>query len=132
MMTFLARMKVKEGIEPDFVRLANALTENAAAMQNFVQQPGIGEKMKKALPNAVFVGTFGMTETAGTVTTSRLDATEEQRFTRLGTPLSGIEVKAINPESGEEAATGDRGEAWIRGYCTFTILQITGENRAGT
>jgi acyl-CoA synthetase (AMP-forming)/AMP-acid ligase II len=85
-----------------------------------VQPPGIGEKMKKALPNAVFVGTFGMTETAGTVTTSRLDATEEQRFTRLGTPLSGIEVKAIVPESGEEAATGERGEAWIRGYCTFT------------
>ncbi len=27
MMTFLARMKVKEGKEADFVRLANALTE---------------------------------------------------------------------------------------------------------
>jgi len=85
-----------------------------------VQPPEIGEKMKKALPNAVFVGTFGMTETAGTVSTSRLDATEDQRFTRLGTPLSGMEVKAINPETGEEAATGEKGEAWIRGYSTFT------------
>ncbi len=85
-----------------------------------VQPPEIGEKMKKALPNAVFVGTFGMTETAGTVSTSRLDATEEQRFTRLGTPLSGMEVKAINPETGQEAATGEKGEAWIRGYSTFT------------
>ncbi len=97
-----------------------------------VQPPEIGSKMKKALPNAVFVGTFGMTETAGTVTTSRLDATETQRFTRLGTPLSGIEVKAVDPETGEEVPTGERGEAWIRGYCTFSrILQVTGENGRG-
>ena len=85
-----------------------------------VQPPEIGEKMKKALPNAVFVGTFGMTETAGTVTTSRLDDSESQRFLRLGTPLSGMEVKAIDPETGEEAAPGERGEAWIRGYSTFS------------
>jgi fatty-acyl-CoA synthase len=85
-----------------------------------VQPPEIGDKMKKALPNAVFVGTFGMTETAGTVTTSRLDASEQQRFTRLGTPLSGMEVKAVDAETGLEAATGEKGEAWIRGYSTFT------------
>lgn len=95
-----------------------------------VQPPEIGEKMKKALPNAVFVGTFGMTETAGTVTTSRLDATEQQRFTRLGTPLSGIEVKAMDPETGEEAVTGERGEAWIRGYCTFTEYYKSPEKTA--
>ncbi len=85
-----------------------------------VQPPEIGEKMKKALPNAIFVGTFGMTETAGTVTTSRLDASEQQRFTRLGTPLAGMEVRVIDPESGQEVAAGERGEAWIRGYSTFT------------
>jgi acyl-CoA synthetase (AMP-forming)/AMP-acid ligase II len=95
-----------------------------------VQPPSIGEKMKKALPNAIFVGTFGMTETAGTVTTSRLDATEEQRFTRLGTPLSGIEVKAVDAETGQEVATGERGEAWIRGYCTFTRYYKSPEKTA--
>jgi len=95
-----------------------------------VQPPEIGEKMKKALPNAVFVGTFGMTETAGTVTTSRFDATEEQRFKRLGTPLSGMEVKAIDPETGEEAAPGEKGEAWIRGYSTFTEYYKSPEKTA--
>jgi acyl-CoA synthetase (AMP-forming)/AMP-acid ligase II len=85
-----------------------------------VQPPEIAEKMKMALPNAVFVGTFGMTETAGTVTTSRLDDAEDRRFTRLGVPLSGLEVKAMNPETGEQCATGEKGEAWIRGYSTFT------------
>ncbi|HSM69810.1 MAG TPA: class I adenylate-forming enzyme family protein, partial [Xanthomonadales bacterium] len=95
-----------------------------------VQPPAIAIKMKKALPNAVFVGTFGMTETAGTVSTSRLDATEEQRFKRLGTPLAGMEVKAIDPETGEEAATGERGEAWIRGYSTFTRYYKSPEKTA--
>ena len=104
---------------PDFEKtdLSRVKLMNA----NFaVQPPEIAEKMKKALPNAVFVGTFGMTETAGTVTTSRLDDSETHRFTRLGMPLSGLEVKAMNPETGEECATGERGEAWIRGYSTFT------------
>jgi len=95
-----------------------------------VQPPEIGDKMKKALPNAVFVGTFGMTETAGTVSTSRLDATEEQRFTRLGTPLSGMEVMAIDAETGEEAAPGAKGEAWIRGYSTFTKYYKSPEKTA--
>lgn len=85
-----------------------------------VQPPGISEKMKKALPNAIFVGTFGMTETAGTVTTSRLDDSETQRFTRLGTPLSGMEVRAVKPETGEDVPLGEKGEAWIRGYSTFS------------
>ncbi len=95
-----------------------------------VQPPEISVKMKKALPNAVFVGTFGMTETAGTVTTSCLDASETQRFTRLGTPLSGMEVKAVDPETGEEAATGEKGEAWIRGYSTFTEYYKSPEKTA--
>jgi len=114
---------------PDFEKtdLSRVKMMNA----NFaVQPPGIGDKMKKALPNAVFVGTFGMTETAGTVTTSRLDATEKQRFTRLGTPLSGMEVKAIDPETGREAATGEKGEAWIRGYSTFTEYYKSPEKTA--
>jgi fatty-acyl-CoA synthase/long-chain acyl-CoA synthetase len=95
-----------------------------------VQPPEIGEKMKKALPNAIFVGTFGMTEAAGTVSTSRFDATEHQRFTRLGTPLSGMEVKAIDPETGDEAAPGEKGEAWIRGYSIFTEYYKSPEKTA--
>jgi acyl-CoA synthetase (AMP-forming)/AMP-acid ligase II len=114
---------------PDFDK--TDLTHIKLMNANFaVQPPEIGEKMKKALPNAVFVGTFGMTETAGTVTTSRLDATEEQQFTRLGTPLSGMEVKAVDPESGLEAAPGEKGEAWIRSYSTFTRYYKSPEKTA--
>jgi acyl-CoA synthetase (AMP-forming)/AMP-acid ligase II len=114
---------------PDFEKtdLSRVKLMNA----NFAVQPrGIGEKMKKALPNAIFVGTFGMTETAGTVSTSRLDDTEEQRFTRLGTPLSGMEVRAVDPETGEDAEPGEKGEAWIRGYSTFTQYYKSPEKTA--
>ena len=93
------------------IRLMNA---------NFAVQPAVvGETMEKAMPDTVYVGTFGMTETAGTVTTSALDATREQRFTRLGTPLAGLEIKAVD-EDGNEVAAGERGEALIRGYSLFT------------
>ena len=93
------------------IRLMNA---------NFAVQPAVvGETMERAMPDTVYVGTFGMTETAGTVTTSALDATREQRFTRLGTPLAGLEIKAID-EEGHEVSPGERGEALIRGYSLFS------------
>ena len=84
-----------------------------------VQPPGIAEAMQKAMPNTIQVGTFGMTETAGTVCTSELDATLEQRTTRLGSPLPGMEVRIVNPDTGEDVATGERGEILVRGYSVF-------------
>ncbi|MEM9305445.1 MAG: class I adenylate-forming enzyme family protein [Pseudomonadota bacterium] len=85
-----------------------------------VQPPAVAERMEAAMPNTIYVGTFGMTETAGTVTTSRLNDTREQRFERLGVPLPGLEIKAVDPDSGDEVPTGEKGEALIRGYSVFT------------
>ncbi|MCZ6527028.1 MAG: class I adenylate-forming enzyme family protein [Gammaproteobacteria bacterium] len=88
---------------------------------NFAVQPGfVGETMEKAMPGTIFVGSFGMTEASGTVSTNRLSDTREQRFTRLGTPLPGIEVKIMDPESGQKVATGEKGDTWIRGNGIFT------------
>jgi fatty-acyl-CoA synthase len=101
-----------ESTDLSHMRLMNA---------NFaVQPPMVGEKMEAALPDTVFVGTFGMTEAAGTVTTSCMDDSREAQFTRLGTPLAGLEVKIVDLETGQEVATGERGDAWIRGYSLFT------------
>lgn len=81
-----------------------------------VQPPGIAAAMLKSLPQATYVGTFGMTETAGTVTTSRLDDPLEQRLKRLGKPLPGVEVRIVDVETGEDAPPGGRGEVLVRGY----------------
>jgi fatty-acyl-CoA synthase/long-chain acyl-CoA synthetase len=84
-----------------------------------MQPPGIKDAMLKAMPNAIQVGTFGMTETAGTVTTSMLTDSLLQRVTGLGKALPGLEVRIVDPDSGRELAAGRRGEVLVRGYSTL-------------
>ncbi|MFK8031836.1 MAG: class I adenylate-forming enzyme family protein [Gammaproteobacteria bacterium] len=84
-----------------------------------VQPPGIAEAMQKAMPNTIQVGTFGMTETAGTVCTSELHDPLETRVSRLGTPLPGMEVRIVSLETGKEMPVDERGEILVRGYSLF-------------
>ncbi|MEI8297202.1 MAG: AMP-binding protein [Pseudomonadota bacterium] len=84
-----------------------------------LQPPGIKDVMLKALPNAIQVGTFGMTETAGTVSTSMLTDTLKARVTGLGKPLPGLEVRIIDAETGVVLGPDARGEVLVRGYSTL-------------
>jgi acyl-CoA synthetase (AMP-forming)/AMP-acid ligase II len=84
-----------------------------------VQPPGIKEAMLKAMPIAIQVGSFGMTECAGTVSTGMPSDTLESRVTRLGHPLPGLEVRIVNPDTGQDVAVGQRGEVFVRGYSTL-------------
>jgi fatty-acyl-CoA synthase len=81
-----------------------------------VQPPGVAEPIMKAMPRAVQVGSFGMTEAAGTVCTGSPDEPETSRITRLGKPLPGLEVRVFDPETGRDAPVGARGEVLVRGY----------------
>jgi fatty-acyl-CoA synthase len=81
-----------------------------------VQPPAVAESIMRAMPQTLQVGSFGMTETAGTVCTGSPDEPESLRITRLGKPLPGLEVRIIDPESGDEVQTGLRGEVLVRGY----------------
>lgn len=71
--------------------------------------------LARAMPNAFQVSTYGLTEAAGTVTTSRLDDSYEARIARLGAPLEGLEVRIVDPD-GREVPPGAHGEITIRGY----------------
>ncbi len=84
-----------------------------------VQPPGVAEPIMKAMPNAIQVGSFGMTEASGTVTTGSPSEPEQQRITRLGRPLPGLELRIIDPESGEDLSVGQKGEVLVRGYSLF-------------
>jgi len=84
-----------------------------------VQPPGIKETMLAAMPQAVQVGSFGMTEAAGTVCTGMLTDTLKSRVTRLGHPLPGLELRIVDPESGADTRIGQRGEVYVRGYSTL-------------
>jgi fatty-acyl-CoA synthase/long-chain acyl-CoA synthetase len=81
-----------------------------------VQPPAVAEVIMRAMPQALQVGTFGMTETAGTVCTGSPDDPESLRITRLGRPLPGLEVRILDPDRDADAAVGERGEILVRGY----------------
>lgn len=83
---------------------------------NFAVQPAwIREKMMKAMPHTIQVGTYGLTEGSGTICTSRPSDPYELRTGRLGVPLEDWEVKIVDPETGRECATGEKGEIVARG-----------------
>jgi len=103
---------------PDFA--TTDLSRITLMNSNFaVQPPGIAAAMLKAMPHATYVGTFGMTETAGTVSTSRLEDPLEERIGRLGRPLPGVEVRIRDVETDADAVPGGRGEVLVRGYSTL-------------
>ena len=83
---------------------------------NFAVQPAwIKTAMIDAMPSIIHVGTYGLTEAAGTICTSALDETEESRTGRLGVPLDEWELRIVDLETGQECATGERGEICARG-----------------
>lgn len=83
---------------------------------NFAVQPAwIKDAMVTAMPQIIHVGTYGLTEAAGTICTSCLDDSFDLRTGRLGVPLDEWEIKIVDPETGVECAPGERGEICARG-----------------
>ena len=80
----------------------------------------VGIAFKKAMPNTLQLGTFGMTEAAGIVSTGHHGMDPKLGFTRLGLPLIGQEVRIVSPESGADLPIGERGEVLIRGFNLFS------------
>jgi acyl-CoA synthetase (AMP-forming)/AMP-acid ligase II len=71
-------------------------------------------------PNAILLTDFGMSEGAGMITATPLDATEEDRLDRNGTPLPGIEVRiAATDEPERLLPAGTPGEIQFRGTNAF-------------
>jgi acyl-CoA synthetase (AMP-forming)/AMP-acid ligase II len=83
---------------------------------NFAVQPDwIREAMSKAMPHTTCVGTYGLTEAAGTICTSRLTDSYDQRVSRLGVPLDEWEVRIVDPETGAILPANQPGEIVARG-----------------
>jgi len=82
---------------------------------NFAVQPAwIKEAMVAAMPHTIQVGTYGLTEGAGTICTSRISDDFSLRTGRLGVPLEDWEVRIVDPETGQDCALGERGEIVAR------------------
>lgn len=59
---------------------------------------------------------YGQTEASPVVTQTRTDDDIERRVTTVGRTIPGVELKIINPETGEECPPGVQGEICVRGY----------------
>jgi fatty-acyl-CoA synthase/long-chain acyl-CoA synthetase len=78
----------------------------------------VGQAYREKAPNMLQVGTFGMTEVTGIVSTGGYDMDPEMGFKRLGYPLVGVEVRIVDAD-GNDLPVGERGEVLIRGYNLF-------------
>jgi acyl-CoA synthetase (AMP-forming)/AMP-acid ligase II len=83
----------------------------------FSQMPkAVGDAYRAKMPGALQVGTFGMSEASGIVSTGGFDMDPESGYRDLGYPLKGVSVRIVSPDTGQEMPVGERGEVWMRGY----------------
>ena len=75
--------------------------------------------LQRRMPWAKFVTSFGATECASNLTLGGADDDEQTRTDTLGTLVPGMELKVVDPETGEERPPGQVGELCLRGYAMF-------------
>lgn len=66
-----------------------------------------------------FVPCFGQTECAGVIAQAHRSDTPEDKSSRAGQPLEQVDIKVIDPHTGEIVAPGAVGEFCVRGYTTM-------------
>jgi fatty-acyl-CoA synthase len=71
---------------------------------------------REVLPNARFAfSPYGLTETYGPACLTAPDDPAAHQGVTSGRPLPGNEVRVVDPVTGLDCATGEIGEAWLRG-----------------
>lgn len=101
---------------PDAVALFNRLRTfvyGASPMP-----PALLAKALKEFPDTDFVQVYGLTEVCGAVTQlspeAHRDTTRPERLTSAGRAAREVEVRVVDPETGEDAPPGEPGELWFR------------------
>jgi len=73
------------------------------------------EQVKEKIGANVAI-TFGMTESSATITLTRPDDTFELKAATVGTPIDHVDVKIIDPATGQVVQCGQAGELCSRGF----------------
>lgn len=90
------------------------------------------EKVMRMLPDVEPIQGCGMTEVAGIYAICEPDDSVELRATAQGKACPGIELRIIDPETGEDLPPGESGEILIRGHCVMEGYHRDPEKTAET
>jgi fatty-acyl-CoA synthase len=77
--------------------------------------PELARTAQEALGRPLTV-MYGLTEASGVVAQTRIDDLEHDRTQTIGRPHPHVEVKVVDPGTGDEAPVGAAGELLLRGY----------------
>jgi acyl-CoA synthetase (AMP-forming)/AMP-acid ligase II len=98
---------------PDFAR-ADLSSLAAIAYGAATAPAALVRRAMAALPNVAFANVFGQTETLGAYTTlSPDDHRDPNRVGSVGRPLPGVEVRVVDPDTGNDVEPGTVGELWV-------------------
>jgi fatty-acyl-CoA synthase len=81
--------------------------------------PALHKRVLAALPQAELIQACGMTETAGIYAISGPDESPAERAETQGLASPGVEVRIIDPETGQDQPPDVIGEILVRGYCVM-------------
>ncbi|UUZ62673.1 AMP-binding protein [Polaromonas sp. P1-6] len=90
------------------------------------------ERVQARFPDAEIMQGCGMTETAGIFGLSGPNDSAIERSTTQGKVYPGLEVRLVDPQTGNEARVGEAGEIWVRGYCVMKGYYKDPEKTAAT
>ena len=97
-----------------------------------VAVPASLRAMQERLPTATQISCFGSTETTGFACVGVPGDSLEARTTTSGKPLRDVEVRVVDPETGEERRPGEPGELVVRGPTRFMRYHDDPEATAAT
>jgi acyl-CoA synthetase (AMP-forming)/AMP-acid ligase II len=79
--------------------------------------PPLAQAMGRAFPGARVQNLYGLSETSGACVMSAADDDLATVCETLGTALSGVQVRVVDPGTGAEVPDGEDGELQVRGPC---------------
>lgn len=77
-------------------------------------------QMQERMPRIVQISSFGSTESCGFTCIGDVNDPLEKRIGTSGKPLPGMEIRIVDPDSGEDLGPGESGEALFRGVTCFS------------
>lgn len=83
---------------------------------SLIGPPPFLERVQALFPGAAHINGCGMSELSGYYAMSPRDDSQHERATTGGKPVSGVEIRIIDPDTGDEAPPGTLGEILVRGY----------------